>query len=52
MAEKKKQHFVPKSFMKNFADEEKKFSILYIKMENYMKKSHTSMYMALQRTFP
>lgn len=31
MAEKKKQHFVPKSFMKNFADEEKKFSILHVK---------------------
>ena len=28
MAEKKKQHYVPKMFMRNFADDNKRFSVL------------------------
>lgn len=30
MAEKKKQHYVPKMFMRNFADENKRFSVLQV----------------------
>lgn len=30
MAEKKKQHYVPKMFMRNFADENKRFSVLHV----------------------
>ena len=30
MAEKKKQHYVPKMFMRNFADKNKRFSVLHV----------------------
>ena len=38
MAEKKKQHYVPKMFMRNFADENKRFSVLHVESSKILEK--------------